>query len=251
MGIHRTMHNGVRREGLTRVALFRRYWRKVKKRTVKSAAKLVFLLSPANLSGRRAGYLLSPRSRSELAARLSGDGVELAEIFSFISGLYFRGKWTYVKAFAGSAEEECAYVITAAQGLMSPFAIVRDKDLRAMAGVEIHHDSAEYTRPLERDARALAAKLAGEDRVVLLRSIATPKYIAPLSRIFGRRLMIPAAFVGLGDMARGAMMLRAARENTPLEYVAVTREMTKFVVEAAGVYEADYAEDDAPDVDAT
>ncbi len=142
----------------------------MKKRSVKSAAKYVFLMSPANLAGRRAGYLLAPKSRSELAARLSGEGVALGEAFSFISGLYFRGKWTYVKAFAGEAEAQSAYVITAAQGLVSPFATVRDTDLRAMAGIAIDHESPSYARPLERDARALAARLGDEESVVLLGS---------------------------------------------------------------------------------
>lgn len=218
----------------------------MKKQTTKSPAKHVFLLSPASLSGRRAGYLLSPRSRFELATRLAQDGVPLGEVFSFISGLYFRGKWTYVKTFAGAQIEDCAFVITAARGLVSPFAVVRDRDLRSMAGVAIHHQNPDYAEPLERDAALLASKLGPEDRVVLLGSIATPKYIAPLSRIFGRRLLIPSAFVGLGDMARGAMMLRAARENRPLDYVAVTRQMTKFAfneAEASG-----YAGDEIPEL---
>jgi hypothetical protein len=221
----------------------------LKKRTTKPVAKHIFLLSPASLSGRRAGYLLSPRSRFELAARLAQGGAPLGEVFSFISALYFRGKWTYVKTFATTQLEDSAYVITAASGLVSPFALVRDSDLRAMAGVPIHHENPGYAHPLERDAAALASKLRAEDRVVLLGSIATPKYIAPLSKIFGRRLLIPSAFVGLGDMARGAMMLRAARENTPLDYVAVTRQMTKFAFNEHEAEASDYAGDEIPDLE--
>src|ERR1700757_1743531 len=52
----------------------------------------VFLLSPANLSGVRAGYLLRENAKSDLASRLRTNGVALGELFSFISGLYFRGK---------------------------------------------------------------------------------------------------------------------------------------------------------------
>ena len=61
----------------------------------------VFLLSPANCNGVRAGWILRPKSRSELARRLrSPEGASLAEVFSFLSALYFRGKLAYARAFA-------------------------------------------------------------------------------------------------------------------------------------------------------
>jgi hypothetical protein len=184
----------------------------------------VFLLSPANLSGRRAGYLLAPRSNFALAAKMSGEGASLGEVFSFVSGLYFRGKLAYARAFAAEEFETCVHVITAARGLMSPLARIAHEDLRDMAGVKIHHENAEYRAPLVRDAEKLAAALADGDEVVLLGSIATPKYLEPLSMAFGARLMVPAEFVGRGDMSRGALMLRAARDMEQLTYIPATSE---------------------------
>jgi len=61
----------------------------------------VFLLSPAHCDGLRARRLLDDGARSDLAQRLrSADGVPLGELMSFMSGLYFRGKLAYARAFA-------------------------------------------------------------------------------------------------------------------------------------------------------
>ena len=38
---------------------------------------------------------------------------------------------------------------------------------------------------------------------------------------FGERLVFPIAFVGRGDMSRGGLLLRHAREGRELEYVPV------------------------------
>lgn len=192
-----------------------------KKTQVGATKRRVFLLSPANLSGRRAGYLLSPRSKFELATRVGGEGAALGEVFSFVSGLYFRGKLAYARAFA-EEEFESVHVITAARGLMSPLARIVHDDLRAMADVKIHHENLLYRSPLVRDAAKLAAELDEDDEVVLLGSIATPKYLEPLSEVLGARLRVPAEFIGRGDMSRGALMLRAVREMKQLEYVAAT-----------------------------
>src|SRR5688572_11999482 len=63
----------------------------------------VFILSPAKTTGKRAQMLLSERSTFELAQRLRSErGVTLGEAFSFMSGLYFRGKLAYAKRFASS-----------------------------------------------------------------------------------------------------------------------------------------------------
>jgi hypothetical protein len=61
----------------------------------------------------------------------------------------------------------------------------------------------------------------GDCEVVLLGSVATPKYVEPLLGIFGERLMFPAEFVGRGDMSRGGLLLRYAREQAQLTYVPV------------------------------
>ncbi len=61
----------------------------------------IFLLSPANCNGRRGAQVLSPRSQSEVAARLnSAEGIPIGDLFAFVSGLYFRGKITYARRFA-------------------------------------------------------------------------------------------------------------------------------------------------------
>ena len=78
-----------------------------------------------------------------------------------------------------------------------------------------------YRKPLERDALALAERIADDTQVVLLGSVASGKYVDILWPIFGSRLRLPAAFAGLGDMARGGLMLRAVRENKELGYTTL------------------------------
>src|SRR5439155_26091364 len=61
----------------------------------------IFLLSPANCAGKRATFLLGKNARSPLAQRLrSEDGATIGEVYTFMSGLYFRGKAAYASAFA-------------------------------------------------------------------------------------------------------------------------------------------------------
>jgi hypothetical protein len=75
-------------------------------------------------------------------------------------------------------------------------------------------------RPLERSARAPAAEIAYTP-VVLLGSIASPKYVDVLPDIFGERLRFPPECVGRGDMTRGGLLLRCAAAGQPLTYVPV------------------------------
>ncbi|HWN91068.1 MAG TPA: hypothetical protein VNQ15_06645, partial [Verrucomicrobiae bacterium] len=79
----------------------------------------VFLLSPAHCRGERASLVLGPRARFDLALRLrASPGAPLGEVFSFLSGLYFRGKLTYARAFASPpAGVPGVYVITPTDGL--------------------------------------------------------------------------------------------------------------------------------------
>ena len=59
--------------------------------------------------------------QSGMAVRLHNQGVPLGEIFSFISGLYFRGKLAYARAFAAPPLNlPSSQIITAAAGLMTP-----------------------------------------------------------------------------------------------------------------------------------
>jgi len=84
-------------------------------------AKRVFLLSPANAGGKRAQLLLRQAAQFDLALRLREHGLPLGEAFSFISGLYFRGKLAYAGAFAAPPEGvPGVLVITACGGLLPP-----------------------------------------------------------------------------------------------------------------------------------
>jgi hypothetical protein len=180
-------------------------------------ASQIFLLSPAHCGGKRAGYLVNPDAQFPLARRIQSGGITLGEAFSYMSGLYFRGKLAYATRFGrpprGSAG---ALVITANRGLLAVDTPVRVEDLTAFGDVDIHQDDPRYREPLERD---LASRIPGRTRVVLLGSIATAKYVDVLVQALGSRLLFPADFVGRGDMSRGALLLRAAREGRELEYV--------------------------------
>lgn len=72
-----------------------------------------------------------------------------------------------------------------------------------------------------RDARQLDRILGSAGRAVLLGSVATDKYVAPLLQVFGERLYFPGEFVGRGDMSRGGLLLRSVQASTPLECVPV------------------------------
>lgn len=183
----------------------------------------IFLLSPASTSGRRAQLLFNERAAFPLAVSLRRKrGAPLGEIFSFLSGLYFRGKLAYSEVFAKPTQGvEPIQVITSNRGLLTPAVRMNLDDLRALAHTPIDSQNREYRVPFERDARALAEKNA-ELHVVLLGSIASGKYCDVLLDIFGDRLLFPLEFVGRGDMSRGGLMLRCVDTMTELTYVPVS-----------------------------
>jgi hypothetical protein len=187
----------------------------------------VFLLSPANCGGRRATGLLSPKASSGLAAALrSADGAPIGDLFTFISSLYFRGKLTYARRFAQPPDPSNpivgsgVHVITPNAGLRSPETVITHTAVRAFAKAEVDAANAAYRRPLEASARALRDAIGAECDVVLLGSIASPKYVDVLAGIF-LRLLFPIAFVGRGDMSRGGLLLRHAQDDVELEYALV------------------------------
>jgi hypothetical protein len=180
----------------------------------------IFLLSPAHCGGKRAEILLNQRASFPLAVRLRSAGVTLGEAFSFLSGLYFRGKLTYADRFARPPHgNNGVQVITTDRGLMPPGMEIRNDDLRRFAETDISPEEPEYRRPLERDAAALGGMKDVE--VVLLGSVATGKYVDILLEGLGNRLLFPAEFVGRGDMSRGALLLQAARKGVELQYQPV------------------------------
>ena len=149
-------------------------------------------------------------------------GAPLGEVMSFLSGLYFRGKLAYAETFARPpVRTEGIFVITSDRGLVPPSSTLTLEALRRAAGVDIHAANRRYREPLEASAAALAARLRRDDDVVLLGSVASPKYVDVLTRIFGARLLFPIDFVGRGDMSRGGLLLRCARAGVELPYVPV------------------------------
>jgi predicted kinase len=185
-----------------------------------AAPDTIFLLSPASTSGERAVVLLNERATFPLAARLrSQEGAPLGEVFSFLSSLYFRGKLTYAHAFGRPPATLCgAFVITPGEGLRDPAEPVTFARLRAYVDVRIKPTEPRYLEPLVRDAEALRRLSGDRCRVVLLGSIASARYVEPLLRIFGDRLLFPPAFVGRGDMSRGGLLLRCVAEGRELDY---------------------------------
>jgi len=163
--------------------------------------------------------LLNPVATFDLAQRVRApEGAPIGDVFSFLSGLYFRGKLAYATAFG---EPTGGFVITTDRGLVTPDTPVTRADLLAFSNVDLATAGERYVAPLRKHAEALADRLAGDAVVVLLGSIATGKYCDTLTAVFGKRLVFPSSFVGRGDMSRGGLMLRHAREGRELAYEAV------------------------------
>jgi hypothetical protein len=188
----------------------------------------VFLLSPANCGGVRARMVMSPAAQFEAARQIrSADGVQLGEVFSFVSGLYFRGKLAYARRFAqppDPADPVAAggvLVITPNAGLRAADTRIGLDQFTSFATAPVDVGNPAYRQPLERGARALLAAIGPDCEVVLLGSIASGKYVEVLQPIFGDRLVFPPSFVGRGDMSRGGLMLRCAAAGLELEYAPI------------------------------
>jgi hypothetical protein len=183
----------------------------------------IFLLSPAYCGGRRASLLLRPGAGSPLAARLHDQTLTLGEAFSFLSGLYFRGKLAYALAFGRTtvAHAGSTLIITPTRGLLAPETLVSAALLREFASVDVSAADARYRAPLERDVATLAGGLSTGSRIILLGSVATGKYVDVLVGLLGATLHYPPSFIGRGDMSRGGLLLRSARSGAELEYAAL------------------------------
>jgi hypothetical protein len=194
----------------------------------------VFLLSPAHSGGKRAAVLLRDEAAFPLAIRLrEPGGVALGEAFSFLSGLYFRGKLAYALRFARPpAGVPGVQVITANRGLVAADAPVSPAELRAFGLVDIRADDPRYRAPLVRDVARLADHPGLE--LVLLGSVATGKYVDVLLDVVGERLLFPSDFAGRGDMSRGALLLRSAREGLELAYEPVAGALARLRPRARG-----------------
>src|SRR6266498_5246795 len=100
----------------------------------------IFLLSPAYAGGERARMILSDGAQFELARKLRGkSGAPIADVFTFLSGLYFRGKIAYATTFARPARGmPGVFVITPTRGLIDARTRIHLDDLREFATINIH-----------------------------------------------------------------------------------------------------------------
>lgn len=166
--------------------------------------------------------LLRDAAEFDLAIRLRTGSATIGEVYTFISGLYFRGKMAYVEAFGSPPEGlPAAAVIVPGFGLIPPGAAVNREQLEAIANIQIETENSAYSAPLLRDAWLLNGHAGPDCGYVLLGSIATEKYTRPLLEVFGERLLFPVEFVGRGDMSRGGLMLRCARDSRELTYIPI------------------------------
>ena len=164
--------------------------------------------------------LLRPEATFELARRVQIGDAALGEVFSFCSGLYFRGKLAYARRFAQPPEATSgALIITPSRGLMRWDSPVDPACLREFASVTVDVSEPRYVGPLAASVAALT-KL-DIDEIVLLGSIATGKYVECLLPHFGERLRFPGDFVGRGDLSRGGLLLRCVAGNEELTYTPV------------------------------
>ena len=158
----------------------------------------------------------------DLAAKLREGTATIGEVYSFISGLYFKGKMEYTAAFSAAPPGVLPrLVMVPGAGLVPPEATVTIDQLQAIAEVPVDENNPMYTNPLTSAAQLLDRHAGPECRYVLLGSVASAKYTQPLLQVFGERLLFPSDFVGRGDMSRGGLMLRCARSGTELAYVPV------------------------------
>ena len=167
--------------------------------------------------------IFRPEARFDLALRLrSREGAPIGEVFTFLSGLDFRGKLAYALEFARPPSGTSGVlVITAGAGLVPAHEPVTLRRLRLFAGIPIDASEPRYRQPLARTSRELDRLGSSESEVVLLGSIASGKYVDVLGKVFGSRLVFPADFVGRGDMSRGGLMLRRVREGRELDYTPI------------------------------
>ena len=96
----------------------------------------IFLLSPAKAGGPRYSLLMREQANFDLAKRLREGAATIGEVYSFISGLYFRGKMMYAEAFrAAPGGLPPSLVMVPGAGLVPPETIIDAGQLRAIAEI--------------------------------------------------------------------------------------------------------------------
>lgn len=166
--------------------------------------------------------LVREQASFDLAVKLQQGAATIGEVYSFISGLYFRGKLTYAEAFsAAPVGVPPVLLIVPGFGLVPPTTSVTLEQLREISTVPVDERNAAYRSALLNAARLLDEHAGPACLHVLLGSIASGKYIEPLLEVFAERLAFPTDFVGRGDMSRGGLMLRHAHSGIELTYIPV------------------------------
>ena len=175
----------------------------------------VFILSPASTAGKRASLLL--HGRGKLARREKP--VPIGDVFTFLSGLYFRGKLAYARYYAAPKHGwPGCYIISSNAGLVLPEEDVSVVQLVRFSQTPIDEDEPLYSEPLRQALGRLGKRLPHDAQIVFLGSIATRKYRAILSEVLGGRLYYPACFEGRGDLSRGSVLLQSVKSGRELEY---------------------------------
>jgi hypothetical protein len=164
---------------------------------------------------------MSPAAEFDLAQRLRQSGAPLGEVYRFISSLYFRGKLDYAEKFQHPPCGVAGVQIITGAGLMLPQTVVTLGDLHRISATSIDAGNSEYRLPLDSHLWHLRNSVGPDVDIILLGSVATPKYITPIREVFGERLLFPRDFLGVGDMSRGGILLRCCEQGTELSYLSV------------------------------
>ncbi len=185
----------------------------------------VFVLSPATTHGAKARVLTATEPRTPSARRLHGaQGMMLGEAFSYLSGLYFRGKLAYARTFATAPP--CLggagiYVITPTDGLLDPDSVLGVADLERFASAA--EGSTAGRIAFERAVQSLERAMGPSCDVVLLGSVGSRKYSDVLEPVLGDRLLFPRRLYNEGQIQRGALLLEHAERGEELEYAPLAR----------------------------
>jgi hypothetical protein len=125
-----------------------------------------------------------------------------------------------------SCAGEGIYIIAPGFGLVSPDWRIDLPRFERLRRVPVDPKLRIFTTSLKQAARALADRLDPDTIVVLLGSLAPDKYLPVLCPVFENRLRAPEAFIGTGDMRRGALLLRAVATGQELDYLACSELMS-------------------------
>ncbi len=161
--------------------------------------------------------ILGPKGGAMAERLRGGEAITLGEIFSFLSGLYFRGKLAYASRFAETGH---VLVITPHQGLLPAATPLSLPELESFSTAAIDAEDEAYRRPLEIDLIAWAERKE-IGRFIFLGSLASGKYVDILREFLGERLFFPVPFLGRGNLSRGSLLLRQAEAGVEMEYAPI------------------------------